>query len=1060
MTQFSLRPLRRLLTAIAVAAPIALAPLFALGDDIPSDGLTLSSNPGSVTYTFVGGSSPSGPVKIDLNGTSVLSPLPISAAFVVNNDASIYTINGSGKTTTLNGTSITITNGKELTFGSSSESTDLGTINVNASISDGQTLNINRGSKNAETALNVANSGFGGTVNINQGVLTINAVDAINSNNAIIIGENGTLKIGSASSATVQSVANNGTILLNNKKLIITENGSTLGKVANGLLQFNSDFTLDNSAELNDVDLVLDGTTMTVATDNAVSSIQTTSGKTGTVVINDGKTLTLTNSEAFGTGVTFKSDKNNGGTLVFGSGDGVLSGDFATGSTAQLSTADGSLVNVQVNKKSSWTLGTDETVNKLTLAGGSNSTNASTVNLGDNTLTVSNGIESTGIANVSTSGSGEVKLANATNIVGDGTLTVDSINLNSKTLSLQAGEESTSTNPYTVKFNKISNPGAVAINRNTVLQGNLATSNAVYGYNGGKLDGNLTQTGTGKTYIKDGIFNITGDAKFTSGNGIVLDMIEGTSSAGLPGLNVGGKLIFNTDATSAITSDTADMTVVTLSGYRSGEGLKITLEAEDGIYGYGNGNGSELNNVAKKAAPIVGGTEYIVYDSGTNENYFKILLDNTAAFDIDSLTYNDGTLDINLKARSTSDNPIEQVIVNGVNNGNAAMTSLYDKVNATSDRDAAFNQLNPYTVSATTTNQMWISQEYTSRTFQRMKMVRAAVCGFDAFVPMGAPFAELDSPEAAYLGQSYGYPEEYGYGYGYGYSARCGWRPGYCGVLGNQWWFRGIGAWERQEAYGDLAQYDTDYSGFTIGVDRLYGPGMLFGMSAGGVWNTTKFKDAGGSVAKGGTFLLDLYGSYFNNCSHFDYMFGYQGGTTDTTRRTDFGVAPTFGQIKSNTFIAAIELGRTFRFLTNTLEPYYDLQYVNLQNDDLREYGSEAALDIYKNNHHALLQTIGMRYMGSCAGPLKGYYFVPQVEVGWVHNYSDTDVISVSSFADAVSAGSFVTTGYRVPRDRVKVSVGLDIVFNPAAKIDIKYECQAGDGFGFHTLTGGFDWNF
>ncbi|MBR6437138.1 MAG: phosphoglycerate kinase, partial [Thermoguttaceae bacterium] len=472
---------------------------------------------------------------------------------------------------------------------------------------------------------------------------------------------------------------------------------------------------------------------------------------------------------------------------------------------------------------------TDETVNKLTLAGGSNSTNASTVNLGDNTLTVSNGIESTGIANVSTSGSGEVKLANATNIVGDGTLTVDSINLNSKTLSLQAGEESTSTNPYTVKFNKISNPGAVAINRNTVLQGNLATSNAVYGYNGGKLDGNLTQTGTGKTYIKDGIFNITGDAKFTSGNGIVLDMIEGTSSAGLPGLNVGGKLIFNTDATSAITSDTADMTVVTLSGYRSGEGLKITLEAEDGIYGYGNGNGSELNNVAKKAAPIVGGTEYIVYDSGTNENYFKILLDNTAAFDIDSLTYNDGTLDINLKARSTSDNPIEQVIVNGVNNGNAAMTSLYDKVNATSDRDAAFNQLNPYTVSATTTNQMWISQEYTSRTFQRMKMVRAAVCGFDAFVPMGAPFAELDSPEAAYLGQSYGYPEEYGYGYGYGYSARCGWRPGYCGVLGNQWWFRGIGAWERQEAYGDLAQYDTDYSGFTIGVDRLYGPGMLFG---------------------------------------------------------------------------------------------------------------------------------------------------------------------------------------------------------------------------------------
>ena len=676
MTLFPLRQLWRLLATIAAAAPLALIPAFAFGEDIPSSGLTLSSNPGSVTYTFVGGSSPSGPVKIDLNGTSVLSELPISAAFVVNNDASIYTVNGSGKTTKLNGTGISITAGNELTFGSSSESTDLGTINVNAAISGGQALNINRGSQNAETALNVANSDFSGAVNIVRGVLTINAVDAINANNAVVISENGTLKMGSASSATVQTITNNGTILLNNKTLVIAESGSTLGNIANGLLQFNSDFTLDNSATLNDVDIVLNGTTMTVAADSVVASVQTTSGKTGTVVINDGKELTLTNDSAFGTGVTYKSDKNNGGTLTFGSQDGVQYGDFETGSTAQLSTADGSMVNVQVNKKSSWTLGTDETVNALELAGGSNSTNASVVNLGANTLTVSDGIDSTGVANITTSSSGSVKLANSANIVGDGTLTVDNINLNSKTLSIQAGEESTATNPYTVKFNKISNPGAVAINRNTVLEADLATSAAVYGYNGGILDGNLTQTGTAKTYIKDGTFNITGDAKFTSGNGIVMDMIEGTSGAGIPGLDVDGKLIFNTDATSAITSDTADMTTLTLSGYRSGEGLKITLEAEDGIYGYGSGNGSELNQVAKKAAPLVGGTEYIVYDSGTNENYFKILLDNTAAFDVDSLTYNNGLLNINLKARTTTRNPIEQVIVNGVNDLNIHKTYI------------------------------------------------------------------------------------------------------------------------------------------------------------------------------------------------------------------------------------------------------------------------------------------------------------------------------------------------------------------------------------------------
>ncbi|MBR5711030.1 MAG: autotransporter domain-containing protein [Thermoguttaceae bacterium] len=948
MTQFPLRQLWRLLATIAAAAPLALIPAFAFGEDVPTtiDGLTLSTDPGSKTYTFVprlGSTPPSGPVKIDLKNKSELD---ISAAFIVDNlTANIYIINGSeDKTATLKGTSIAIHDGNELTIGNSSaDSTDFGTINVNSNISgdvENTVLTINRGSKTAETVLNGNNSNFSGSVNVKKGILTINEVDpsndgyAINSNNAITIEENGTLKIGTASTATVRYVTNNGTIDLNNKKLIITEIGTVLGNVSNGQLEFDSagEFILDNSGTLKNVDIALNDTIMKV----------------------------------------------------------------------------------------------------------------------------NNGIKSAGNVNISTSDSGEIKLNNATNIKGDGTLTIDDINLNSQALSI----ESNSSNLYTVKFTNFSNPGGkITINSNTKLQlgtdlvtNDLVTNSDLHGYNGGTLQGNLIQSGSGKTYIEGGSFKINGDAKYNSGSGIV---IQGSNSTSDPDLIVNGKLIFNTDAS------------VTLSGSRN-----ITLQATDGIYSYENSSESELtNNLAWKPNNETG-TEYIVYGSSSEQqqDYFKILLDSNA-YDIKDLTYNNRLLNITLEDRSVTDNPIEQIIVNAANAGNGAMADLHNKINnADCGRDAALNQLNPYTVSATTANQMWISQEYVSRTFQRMKMVRMAAFGYDNFVPM-APFGyanNVDDPETAYLGQSYGYPEYgYGYDYGYGYGAPCGWRPGYCGVLGNQWWFRGIGAWERQEAEGNLARYDTDYSGFTIGFDRLYGPGMLFGMSAGGVWNTTKFKDAGGSVAKGGTFLLDLYGSYFNNCSHFDYMFGYQGGTTDTTRRTDFGVDPSFGKIKSNTFIAAMELGRTFRFLRNTLEPYYDLQYINIQNDAFTEYGyafteydSEAALDVYKNNQHALLQTIGIRYMGSCAGPLKGYYFVPQVEVGWVHNYSNTDIVSVASFANAVEAGSFVTSGYHVPRDRVKVAVGLDIVFNPYAKIDIKYECQAGDGFGFHTLTGGFDWNF
>lgn len=1053
-------PLKRIFAFVAVTL-LALCPGFALGEDVPPEGISLSSDPGTVTYTFVTGATTSGPVKMNLTSGS----FDVSAAFAVNSDASIYTINGGTNKTGLRGNAITITSGKELTIGSSSESTDTGTIEIYAPISGGQALNIRRGAASSEVILNTANTSFAGTVNIYQGVLTINVVDAVGSNNAVVISENGTLKLGAMSSATIQTLSNAGTVNLNNKKLIISEGGSTLGKISNGSLQFNSNasFTLDDSAKLTDVDIILNGATMTIGANQTLTSVQTVSGATGAVSIANGKTLTLTDAANFSTGITYKSAASNGGTLIFDGGTSSASATFTTGSSAQFATATGNLVNVQVNQYSTLALGAAETVADLTLNNGN-------VSLGNYALTVSGGnITSSGTSAVSlgSNNTGSLKLGAATNVTGSDTLTVDSLDLNSKTVSLTADKDKT----FTLKAKALSNAAAIAINRGTTLDvssisGGLNTSAALYGYNAGTLKGDLTYTGKGVMTIKDGMFNVTGNAKFATGNKITMDMEQGTSSQGMPGLNVGGKLIFNTDATAAIKSDSAAMSTVTLSGYRSGESLTININTEDGIYGYGSGQGAALETVAKKNIAVDSGKGYIVYDSGTNENYFKLLVDSSAGFDVNNITYKDGDMVVTLKARATSDNPIETVIVEGVNNGNESMTELYDKVNASSDRNGSLNQLNPYAVSAATANQMWVGQEYNSRTLQRLRMIRTALHGYGAVAPAG-PDAFLASinPEVAYLAQSYGgrmyspygaapgsayaCPPVYGMGMGCGY-----------GCLPNQWWFRGIGAWEQQNEQDNLASYNATYAGFTIGVDRLYAPNFVMGLSAGGVWNKTNINDAGGSTAEGASFLINLYGSWFDNCNHLDFLFGYQGTTTDTNRYTDFGVDAMSGNYKSDAFLAAFELGHTYRFLTNSIEPYYGLEYINLQNKGFTESGSEGSLIVDDSNHQALLQSLGIRLMRSMSGHLKGYYFLPQFEVAWVHDYSDSGIITTSAFADSAESGSFVTYGYKVPRDRVKVAVGLDIVFNPATKIDIKYECQAGGGFGFHTLTGGFDWNF
>ena len=272
-----------------------------------------------------------------------------------------------------------------------------------------------------------------------------------------------------------------------------------------------------------------------------------------------------------------------------------------------------------------------------------------------------------------------------------------------------------------------------------------------------------------------------------------------------------------------------------------------------------------------------------------------------------------------------------------------------------------------------------------------------------------------------------------------------------------QFWFQGAGNWMRKKD-DFLGNYGADTFGFSIGMDRMLCCNFLWGISLGGNWTNTNFKNSGSSCNIS-SFMLNMYGSYFADCGYLTANVGGMFSKIDSDRFMAYDGSTASGSHSGNLFTVGVEMGRKSYFLAADFNPFLGFQFMDMSENAFDESGSLAALHVDKHSHQSFLQTLGFR-LSRFYQSAYGWSLEPVLTFAWVHDYCNGGISATSYFLFDDTRSSMLATGYGIPRDRALISADVNLNTACGREIFFRYAGEFNGHFGSHTFQGGVTFCF
>ncbi|MCP5542613.1 MAG: autotransporter-associated beta strand repeat-containing protein [Akkermansiaceae bacterium] len=545
-----------------------------------------TSSSGTLTLggTVNMGSTSSGNVSVESNGTMTLASGAVVTAGSVFNNNNAGTLNINGATVDTGTLSLTSNGGINLNSGTLTAAqvaltNQTGTFNITGGTLNTQYLNIGNASNNSGRIVQT-----GGTVNVNAGGSGFrighwnnggNAGSVYNISGGLLDASTQTINIGWDGQGDMVVGGGAGTATVKANKIQLDANGNggggtggnmTLTVSSNGLVEVGPSGIA--SASTSDI-VILDGGTLKAIANSTWSSYMTANASTNSVLSAD-ETFTATASGVI---------SGPGAVTTGGLGTVVLSGgnSFAGG----LTVSEGTL-----EARNSAALGTGAIVNNATLF-----LNASGSSTWTPAMTGSGDLRT---ANAVTFGSGtDIDLGGQAYRIGTGSVTVEagaSLSFGGRVrLSAYNGSQRAAT---TITGGSLTVTGDATDNRDSwfdvtqsggvVTVGRLLSNQTEPSQNGGGTSGNSTYTLTGGEFITGGISGGTGAAW---SRGIALHLGGGTLTAS-GAFNMAANTVNLTGVNGDVTINTAGFDIGSNYGFsgsggfdKSGEGTLTLSQA-------------------------------------------------------------------------------------------------------------------------------------------------------------------------------------------------------------------------------------------------------------------------------------------------------------------------------------------------------------------------------------------------------------------------------------------------------------------------------------------------
>lgn len=253
-------------------------------------------------------------------------------------------------------------------------------------------------------------------------------------------------------------------------------------------------------------------------------------------------------------------------------------------------------------------------------------------------------------------------------------------------------------------------------------------------------------------------------------------------------------------------------------------------------------------------------------------------------------------------------------------------------------------------------------------------------------------------------------------------------------------WVRVFGNWsslDRDSSVGSNG-YTANGGGVVVGGDYKFSDAFKAGIAAGYQKNKIDFRGAGDADTD--SYSLSAYGRYTQGPLYVNGLLGVSHQSYDM-KRYYTPIATTYTAYRKpdgSTYSMGVEAGYSFDLDDKSkVTPFAGLMYSHTKIDGGTETGSGPGnLTIAEQSADSTSSRLGVRWSKTFSTD-GGSSWTPIVELGWRHEFSDTNPSTTATLAGL--PGSYTINGSDVPADAALVGLGLKLQLSDAIDGTVQY---------------------
>jgi outer membrane autotransporter protein len=267
----------------------------------------------------------------------------------------------------------------------------------------------------------------------------------------------------------------------------------------------------------------------------------------------------------------------------------------------------------------------------------------------------------------------------------------------------------------------------------------------------------------------------------------------------------------------------------------------------------------------------------------------------------------------------------------------------------------------------------------------------------------------------------------------------------------NRWgvFVTGTGEFTNVDSTSNAAGYNVNTGGITVGVDYRLTPNLVIGVD-GSYAHTNVNLDGGGNVTvNAGT--VGLYATAFADGFYVDVAASGGPNGYDTNRTALQGSAS--GSTEGANANVLVAGGYDWKRGNFSIGPTATFEFSYVSIDGFTETGSLAPLKLRDQSYESERTIFGAK--AAYNWKIGSITLIPQVSVGWVHEYGSVAYSVIANFANG-AGNSFTVNGPAIGRDGVLVTAGMSMLWTDRISTYIYYDGElARTNYDSHTVVGG-----